>query len=93
MEDFNKLNYSRSDIQLEIYSNYVQAAYYLGKLYKMINSQEVQYTNEFEKHLVNILNPNNFTTLSHFDILSVSSWLLNQLKEVTDLLPRNMKIN
>ncbi|MBU5253116.1 hypothetical protein KQI46_14595, partial [Lysinibacillus capsici] len=88
VEDFNKLNYSRSDIQLEIYSNYVQAAYYLGKLYKMINSQEVQYTNEFEKHLVNILNPNNFTTLSHFDILSVSSWLLNQLKEVTDLLPR-----
>jgi len=91
-EDFSKLHLTRSDVQLEIYLIYIQAAYYLGKLYKMINSQEVQYTNEFEKHLANILNPNNITNiLSHFDILSVSRWILNQLKEVTDLLPREFE--
>lgn len=92
MDEFKNLNLSRSDIQLEIYSNYVQAAYYLGKLYKMINSQEVQYTNEFVMNLVNILNPNNITiTLSHFNILSTSSWLLNQFKKITDLLPREFE--
>lgn len=92
VEDFKKLQLSRSEAQLDVYLNYIQAAYYIGKIYKMINSQQVKYTNEFEKHLVNILNSNNLTnTLSHFDILSSSTWILNHFKEVVDLIPREFE--
>ena len=93
-EQFKELDFIRSEEHLDIYCKYLSTAYSIGRLYYQLNNSKTLEYDEFQNHLISILNPNNISlSINHFNLLTATNWLLNLISELSELLPKEFESN